>query len=282
MARRRESELAQDERPVRRAVLQGLGAWAALRALGACVPEESAGRAPAPGPGGERDGTLPGLNMSDASAERGLPRVACARATYFVEPPDDGLRHGVTSFHATQTADWVVSGLSGALFQTTVPDTLLRMLRTLGSMYLGYPLTVLEHSLQTATRARRAGASEDLVLAALLHHVGMAVSVEGYAELSAAMVRGHVSEDTYRIIRHHPEYAAKHYGEKLGQATDERARYASRAFHADAVRFADDWERVAYDPAYPSLPLEDFEPLIRARFASLALENPYPTQHDCI
>ena len=92
----------------------------------------------------------------------------------------------------------------------------------------------------------------------------------------------HVSEDTCRIIRHHPEYAAKHHGEKRGQDTGQRARYASYAFQGDAVRSSDEWERVAYDPACSSLPLEDFESLVRARFTSRALGDPYPTRHDCI
>jgi len=108
----------------------------------------------------------------------------------------------------------------------------------------------------------------------------MALTVEGYAEISAAIVRGYVSEDAYQLMRHHPEYACAHYGEHLGLPIDQRDRYAQQPFHADAVRLADEWERVAYDPDYPSLPLSDFEPLIRERFSTLTSDL-YSTQRDC-
>ena len=35
-----------------------------------------------------------------------------------------------------------------------------------------------------------------------------------------------------------------------------------------AERFADDWDQTAFDPDYDTLPLEHFEPLVRARMAS--------------
>jgi phosphonate degradation associated HDIG domain protein len=41
-----------------------------------------------------------------------------------------------------------------------------------GSAYLGEPVSVLEHSLQTAFAAEQAGAAPSLVVAALLHDVG--------------------------------------------------------------------------------------------------------------
>ena len=30
-----------------------------------------------------------------------------------------------------------------------------------------------------------------------------------------------------------------------------------------AERFADEWDQIAFDPSYPTLPLEHFEPLVR-------------------
>ena len=278
----------------RREIVRAFVAWGALRLLGGCGQRGSDGTAAtAATDHGADAGAVPSernppnsADMGAAKGEqnpRGVPyREACTQPTAFVEVPDDGLRHGVASFHATGPGDWLLTGISASLFQASVPDTLLRLLRTLDRVHLGYPLTVLEHSLQTATRAQEAGADDDMVLAALLHHVGMAICAEGYAELGAAMVRGHVTDTSYRIIRHFPEYASRHYGAQTGEPTDLRERYRSEPFHASAVRLADEWERFAYDPAYPSLSLDAFEPLLRARFTSLPLHDPYPTQHDCI
>jgi predicted HD phosphohydrolase len=233
---------------------------------------------------GEADGAQMGPdNVAPRTNEDVRPAfaLACPRVTTFLPIADDGLRTRAVSTTQTDTLDWITIGLSGALFQTTVPDTLLDLLRQLGDLRLGHPLSLLDHSLQTATRARRAGASNDLVLAALLHHVGATLSVEGYAEISAAIARGYVSEDTYQIMRHHAEYAWAHFGALRGRPVDQRARYAGQAWHADAARLADDWERLAYDPAYPTLPLSEFEPLLRDKF-SLITSELYTTHGDCI
>jgi predicted HD phosphohydrolase len=230
------------------------------------------------GAGSAQDGSGP--TGSGSNGERAIP-LACARPTAFAPIPDDGLRADYTSTSGTDTEDWLVQGVSSALLQTTMPDVLINLLRGLGSMHLGYPINLLDHSLQTATRARRDGASDDVVLAALFHHIGTALTVEGQAEVGAAIARGYVSEDAYRIIRHHPEYAWKHHGVQIDRPTDQRDRYAGQSFHPDAVRLADDWDRVSYEPDYPSLPLSDFEPLIRARFTSLTSDL-FSTQRDCI
>ena len=34
-----------------------------------------------------------------------------------------------------------------------------------------------------------------------------------------------------------------------------------------AAQFADDWDQIAFDPDYDTLPLEHFEPLVREMFA---------------
>jgi hypothetical protein len=35
-----------------------------------------------------------------------------------------------------------------------------------------------------------------------------------------------------------------------------------------AEQFADEWDQTAFDPDYPTLPLEHFEPLVRATFSA--------------
>jgi predicted HD phosphohydrolase len=289
------SEHESPPRPPRRALLRlplgALGAWLAARTLTGCADEGDATR-PIPAAAGA-DSRAAGASVTPAqprvpaaagaAAGHGgaaLP-AACTKPTTFAPIADDGLRTSAIRTDQTTTFDWLTIGVSGALFQATIPDVLLGLLHTLGALRLGYPINLLDHSLQTATRARRAGASDDLVLAALFHHVGMTLSLEGYAELSAAIVRGYLSEDAYKIMRHHGEYAAAHDGTQAGELTDRRARFASQPYHADALRFADDWERVSYDPAYPSLPLADFEPLIRERFGTMTTEL-YTTYGDCL
>ncbi len=57
--------------------------------------------------------------------------------------------------------------------------------------YIGEAVTQLAHALQAADLARRAGASDDEILAALLHDVGHLCAAEGEARMGDHGVAGH-------------------------------------------------------------------------------------------
>jgi len=89
-----------------------------------------------------------------------------------------------------------------------------------GTAYFGEPVTVLEHSLQTAHMIRNSGGDDTLVAAALLHDVGHLLHLEGEAaaqrgldtrheELGVAALAGHFPAAVLDPIRMH--VAAKRY-----------------------------------------------------------------------
>jgi predicted HD phosphohydrolase len=151
--------------------------------------------------------------------------------------------------------------------QADVPGGIIEMLRKLGKMYAGFGVSQLHHALQTATLARRANASDELVLAALCHDIGKAVSIPNHGEISAAILRKYVSPDTYQIVLTHQDFQGRHYYEYFGQPSNLRDRYAGEPWFAMAERFTDEWDQVAFDPAYKMLPLAEFEPLIQQQFS---------------
>lgn len=102
-------------------------------------------------------------------------------------------------------------------------------------------------------------------MCALCHHLGMALSFEGQAEISAAILRGFVSEDAYRIVRHQEEFQLLHHGAQLGRPTGQRDRYAAHSWFNQARVFCDEWDSPSYARDYTSLPLEAFAPLLRAK-----------------
>ncbi len=53
-----------------------------------------------------------------------------------------------------------------------LPDRILESLLNLGDSMDGYQVSRLEHSLQSATRAERDGADEEMIVATLLHDIG--------------------------------------------------------------------------------------------------------------
>lgn len=155
--------------------------------------------------------------------------------------------------------------------QADVPVSILQMLRKLDGVYAGFGVSQLHHMLQTATMAKRANASDELVLAALCHDIGKAVSIANHGEISAAILRKYVSEETYKIVLTHQDFQGRHYYEYFGAPSNLRDRYTAEPWFADAERFTDEWDQAAFDPAYKVLPLGEFEPLIHERFARFRL-----------
>ena len=152
--------------------------------------------------------------------------------------------------------------------QAAMPEVIRGMLRQLASHVDGFPVDQLEHSVQTATRAERAGASEEMIVASLCHDIGKAISDVNHAAISAEILRPYVSTETYEIIRTHQDFQGKYIYTFMGKDPDERKRYADRPWYRLACQFADAWDQTAFDPNYDSYSLEHFEPMIDRIFAS--------------
>src|SRR5689334_17020554 len=147
-----------------------------------------------------------------------------------------------------------------------VPDRILRLLRSLDELTQGFQVTQLFHSLQTATRAERGGADLDLVVGSLCHDMGKALSNANHPAIAAEMIRPWVSADTYWIVKVHQDFQGLHYYERMGLDPMMRRKHADHPAYELAARFADDWDQTAFDPDYPTDPLEHFEPMVREVF----------------
>ena len=176
-----------------------------------------------------------------------------------------------TRMDESTAEQWAVIGKETHKHQGRVADRALDMLRSLAEITDGFAVDQLTHSLQTATRAERAGADDEVVFASLLHDIGKAVSVPTHPEISAAIVKPYVRPDVYHMIRAHQDFQGKHYYEYFDADPNAREKYRGEPWFELAARFADDWDQTAFDPDYDTLPLEHFEPLVRARMASAKL-----------
>ncbi len=152
--------------------------------------------------------------------------------------------------------------------QPRVARDVLGMLRSLATITDGFAVDQLEHSVQTATRAERAGADEEMILASLCHDVGKAVSVPNHPAISAEMLRPYVRDEVYSVIRAHQDFQGKHYYKHLGRDPDARSAYEGEPWYGLAEQFADEWDQAAFDPAYDSEPLEHFQPLVQEIFST--------------
>jgi predicted HD phosphohydrolase len=172
-----------------------------------------------------------------------------------------------TRMDESTAEQWAVIGKETYEHQDRVAESVLAMLRSLAAITDGFAVDQLTHSLQTATRAERAGADEEIVFASLLHDIGKAVSVPNHPEIAAAIIKPYVRPDVYNMIRAHQDFQGRHYYHHFGGDPDARTKYEGAEWFDLAAQFADDWDQVAFDPDYDTLPLEHFEPLVRARCA---------------
>jgi predicted HD phosphohydrolase len=166
---------------------------------------------------------------------------------------------------------WMVIGQETSANQSRVAERILAMLASLGEISDGFVTDQLTHCLQTATRAERDGAEPEVVFASLCHDIGKAVSVPNHPAIAAEIIRPYVSDDVYQMVRTHQDFQGKHYYAHFGGDPDARDKYEGESFFELTARFADDWDQVAFDPGYDTLPLEHFEPLVREMTAKARL-----------
>jgi predicted HD phosphohydrolase len=146
---------------------------------------------------------------------------------------------------------------------TAVASRVLQLLEALRGSYGGYQVDRYQHSLQAATRAHRDGASEELVVAALLHDIGDLLALFNHGEFAAAILRPYVAEETYWIVKHHGIFQAFYYAHHLGEDRYARERYRDSPYYSATVNFCQNWDQCSFDPGYATKPIDAFEPMVR-------------------
>lgn len=130
-----------------------------------------------------------------------------------------------------------------------------------------YQVTRYEHSLQTATRAMRDGADEELIVCALLHDIGDEVAPANHSAIAAAVLRPYVSDTNYQVVLHHGVFQMYYYAHHYGMDRNARDAYRDEPWYDDCVRFCERWDQTAFDPDYDTEPLETFLPMVDAVFS---------------
>jgi predicted HD phosphohydrolase len=144
-----------------------------------------------------------------------------------------------------------------------LPERIIEGLRKLEHSISGYKINRLEHSLQGATRALRAGESEDMIVAVLLHDIGDELAPHSHSEMAAAILRPFVSERLYWIVKHHGIFQMYYYAHHCGGDRNTREMFRDHAWYQDAIDFCHNYDQNCFDPDYDSESLEFFEPILR-------------------
>jgi predicted HD phosphohydrolase len=150
-------------------------------------------------------------------------------------------------------------------------DRLLAELKRAGDLQGPWKITRYQHSLQTATRALRGDADEETVVAALLHDIGDGLGPANHSEVAAAILRPYVSEPVWWVVKHHGLFQGYYYFHHLGLDRDAREKFRGHPHYERTAHFCHAFDQPAFDPDYPTEPIETFEPMVRRLFA----RNPF-------
>ena len=176
-----------------------------------------------------------------------------------------------TSFTAMRDAtreDYRVIGKHSLEFFTGLPDRILTHLSLLAGDTGGYAVDRLTHSLQTATRAKRDGRDDEYVVCALIHDVGDTLATANHAELAAVILEPFVSEKNHWIVAQHGVFQAYYFLHHFELDRNIRDRFKGHEYFRDCAEFCEKYDQNSFDPDYDTLPLDAFEPALRAVFAT--------------
>ncbi len=152
-------------------------------------------------------------------------------------------------------------------YKVGLPQRLIDALAQLEHSLSGYKISRLGHVLQAATRAYRAGESEEWVMAALFHDIGDDLATYSHSEMAAAVLRPFVSEEIYWVVKHHGIFQMYYYAHHCGGDRNARDRFADHQYYQSAVKFCHEYDQNCFDPAYQSEPLDFFKPMIERVFS---------------
>lgn len=169
-------------------------------------------------------------------------------------------------FHAMTEgtkSDWDIIATEAMHAAQRLPDRVMDHLRLLDGDFGGYAVDRLTHSLQTATRAERAGRDDQYVFCALLHDIGDTLGSFNHADIAAAVVQPFVRDEYHWMVEHHGIFQGYYFFHFLGLDRDGRDAFRDDPNYDLTVEFCADFDQVAFDPGYDTHPLEHFEPLLR-------------------
>jgi predicted HD phosphohydrolase len=145
----------------------------------------------------------------------------------------------------------------------SLPDRVLDHLRLLDGDFGGFPVDRLTHCLQTATLAHRDGRDEEYVCCALLHDIGATLGSFNHPDIAAAILKPFVSEANLWMVQHHGIFQGHYFFHHIGLNRDMRDNFKDHPHYERTAEFCALYDNPAFDPQAETLPIGEFEPMLR-------------------
>ena len=143
-------------------------------------------------------------------------------------------------------------------------------------MELGFAVDLYTHALQSATRAFKDGADDEMVVCALLHDLGEMLSPSNHGDIAAAILRPYISRKMHWVLANHEVFQGYYYFGKVGLDPLRRdqlksgggagsgvadplsAGAAPDGAYELCVEFCEKYDMPSFDPDFESMCLEEF------------------------
>jgi predicted HD phosphohydrolase len=165
---------------------------------------------------------------------------------------------GFTAMEHGTEADYRLLDRFERAYAAALPERVLDALRRLDGSLEGYRISRLQHSLQSATRARNDGADVDWVVAALVHDLGDQLAPYNHGEVATALLRPYVRAEVTWVIEQHGVFQSYYYAHHLGRDRNARDAFRDHEWAGLCEEFCARWDQCSFDPDYPTDELESF------------------------
>jgi predicted HD phosphohydrolase len=173
-----------------------------------------------------------------------------------------------TTMEKSTGQDWAIIGSKFVEFSQQLPARILDHLRLLEGDCGGFAVDRLQHSLQTATLAHRAGEDEEYVVCALLHDIGDTLASFNHADIAAAVLKPFVSEENHWMVEKHGIFQGYYFFHHLGLDRNLREQFRGHPCFERTALFCERYDGPAFSPQLDTMPLSAFEPMVQRVFAA--------------
>ena len=178
------------------------------------------------------------------------------------------VRAQFTRMEESTQEDWARIVPEAMKLAKTLPAPILDHLRLLAGDYSGFLVDRMTHSLQTATRALRDGRDEEYVVCALLHDIGDTLGSYNHPDVAAAILKPFVSEANLWMVQNHGIFQGYNFFHHIGLDRNMRDMFKGHEHYDRTAEFIELYDNPAFDPKGETLPLSEFEPMVRRLMAA--------------
>lgn len=172
------------------------------------------------------------------------------------------------SLQESVNEDWPLILNEFGQFAKGLPDRVMTHLMLLEGDFGGFPVDRYTHSLQTATLALTDGRDEEYVVCALLHDIGDTLGTYNHPDIACAILKPFVCEANLWMIQYHNIFQGYYFFHHIGMDRNMREQFRDHDHFERTAEFCELYDSPAFDTNAETLPISEFEPLLRRVFAS--------------